>query len=65
MKKNPYLFRRVDTARVLEINIPLVQRGNVEGGLALCLWYAIILEIEKRATGQFEQPRCVQIRDRK
>lgn len=58
----------MDTAGILEIDIPLMQRGNVEGSLTLCLWYAIILKVDKSATSQFEQPRCAQeksIRDRK
>jgi hypothetical protein len=57
----------MDTTRILQFNIPLMQCGNSEGSLALCLWYTVILKITERATSQFEQPRCVQdeIRDRK
>jgi hypothetical protein len=50
----------MDTAWILEINVPLMQRGNVEGSLTLRFRYTIILKVNKRATGQFEQPRCAQ-----
>lgn len=44
----------MDTTRILEFNIPLVQRGNSKGSLALCLRYTTILKIAERATSQLE-----------